>query len=604
LFVMTPDAVAAQSVCKKEWSRALSDKKPILPLLFGHGLEVPFRLQDRHYIDFTQDYDAAVGRLRAHVRWQSSPEGVLQALKDRLADARRDLPRAGDARQRQRVEEEIARLENQVGEQERLAADPLGVARSVEENITRELQRGHRPARVSPPAGQVRVINAPPAVAPGYYAGRAVETALVGDFLRDDARRLLTVSGRGGTGKSVLVCRVLRALEAGALPSGEPLNLDGLVYLGGNSGRLLTLAHLHADLARLLPGEAAAELGALFNNRQAAVETKVGALLACFPAGRTVAVLDDFQDVVDPQGQCVRDPELAAALRALLALPRHGVKVILTTQLVARDLALAHPARQLRIDLDEGLPAPHAANVLRAMDAHGKVGLRSAPDELLAEARRRTRGYPRALEALFAILSADRCTSLAEVLGDGSRALPENVVEVLVGEAFSRLDPAAQRVMQALAVYGRPVPAAAVDYLLQPFLPGVTSGPALSLLVNMRLATKEQGTYVLHPADRSYALSRVPREGEGDRAAGEPPPFTQLGLLRRGADYFKRLRGDGPAGAAPEDRAARRAEFDLRYAAGDYDAAAEVLAEAGVADAALEAEFERIKPALAEFVPL
>jgi CheY-like chemotaxis protein len=579
IFVMTPDAVSALSICKKEWSRALSYKKPIVPLLFKRDLEVPFRLQDRQYIDFTGDFRAAVVRLQAHLHWQASPQGVLQALQDRLADARRDLPRASDVQQRLRIEEEISRLENQIAEQQRLAADPMGVAQRAEQDILRELQRRQLPDRVSASAGRVRVINPPPAVAPGYYAGRSVETDLIGEFLRDESRRLLTVSGRSGTGKTALVCRVLRSLEGGALPSGEPLDIDGVVYLGRNSGRLLTLAHLHADLARLLPSEVAAELGALFNNLQASVETKLGSLLACFPASRTIVLLDDFQDVVDPQGQCVRDPELAAAFRALLALPRHGVKVILTTQLVARDLALVHPARQSRIDLDEGLASPHAENVLRAMDADGKVGLRSAPDTMLDEARRRTRGYPRALEALFAILSADRCTSLAEVLGDRSQALPENVVDALVGEAFSRLDPSAQRVVQALAVYGRPVLAAAVDYLLQPFLPGTTCGPVLNLLVNMRLASKEQETYTLHPADRSYALGRIPQGRKEDLAAGQPP-FTQLALFHRGADFFKQLRGNRPHGTSPEDRAARRAEFDLRYAAQEYEAAAEILAEA------------------------
>src|SRR4051812_45784347 len=36
LFVMTPDSVTSQSVCKKEWSRALGYKKPVIPLL-GHS---------------------------------------------------------------------------------------------------------------------------------------------------------------------------------------------------------------------------------------------------------------------------------------------------------------------------------------------------------------------------------------------------------------------------------------------------------------------------------------------------------------------------------------------------------------------------------------
>ena len=51
-----------------------------------------------------------------------------------------------------------------------------------------------------------------------------------------------------------------------------------------------------------------------------------------------------------------------------------------------------------------------------------------------------------------------------------------------MGEAFSRLDPAAQQAMQALAIYGRPVTPAAVDYLLQPYLPGVNSAPVLNRL--------------------------------------------------------------------------------------------------------------------------
>ena len=146
------------------------------------------------------------------------------------------------------------------------------------------------------------------------------------------------------------------------------------------------------------------------------------------------------------------------------------------------------------------------------MDADGKLGLKSATNERLALARERTRGFPRALEALFAILSADRDTTLEEILAG---SLPENVTEALVGEAFSRLDPTQQRVMQALAVYGRPVPSAAVDYLLQPHQPGVDSAPVLSRLVNMHFARKEAGRFYLHPVDREYALARCAGRGIG-----------------------------------------------------------------------------------------
>ena len=123
--------------------------------------------------------------------------------------------------------------------------------------------------------------------------------------------------------------------------------------------------------------------------------------------------------------------------------------------------------------------------------------------------RERTRGYPRALEAVAAILSADRNTSLPELLAQTER-LPENVVEALVGEAFQRLDALAQQVMQALAVYPVPVPAVAVDYLLQPFQPAINAAPVLARLVNMQFVRRDAGRYYLHQVDRDYALGRVP----------------------------------------------------------------------------------------------
>ena len=124
------------------------------------------------------------------------------------------------------------------------------------------------------------------------------------------------------------------------------------------------------------------------------------------------------------------DPPDQEALRALLLLPPHGLKVIVTTRMLPRDLALVEPGRQQRMDLEEGLAHPYAENVLRAMDVDGTVGLKNATDALLAEARERTRGYPRALEYLFGILRADRDTSLQEILDNTQALLPEEVVSV------------------------------------------------------------------------------------------------------------------------------------------------------------------------------
>ena len=219
------------------------------------------------------------------------------------------------------------------------------------------------------------------------------------------------------------------------------------------------------------------------------------ALLEAFPTGPTVVLLDNFRNVVDTQTGEFRDAELDEALRALLKVPRHGVKVILTTRVAPHALQLLQPGRQMTIPLDKGLESPYAESILRAMDRDGKVGLRDASDDLLAAVRERTRGYPRAqaLSLSWRLTEIPPCKRSSAM----PRGCPENVVQDLVGEAFSRLDPMAKQVMQALAVYAFPVPPAAVDYLLQPYLPGVDSTPVLRRLVNMQFARREAGNYYL-----------------------------------------------------------------------------------------------------------
>ena len=216
-------------------------------------------------------------------------------------------------------------------------------------------------------------------------------------------------------------------------------------------------------------------------------------------------MLDNFENLVDAEKLAIKDGEMSDVLNALLTAPQHAVKAILTTRIAPRDLALVEPGRQHPLDLDDGLnhlmQKTFCVKWMR-MDVWNKT----APEALPNKARDKTCGYPRALEALYAILSVDRYTTLEELL---EIELPKEVVEKLVGEAFNRLDPTAEKVMQALAVYNRPVSPAAIDYLLQPHLPSIDSAPVLNCLVNMHFARREAGRYYLHPADREYAVSII-----------------------------------------------------------------------------------------------
>lgn len=576
LFVMSADSVDRLSECKSEWDAALRYKKPVIPLLLHGDAEAPYRLRLRQYLDFTTDRDAALGQLRTHFHWMDSPEGQLKELEYRLADARRMARRAGPT-ETARIENEVAYLTEQIARQGRIVADPAAATEQARQSIESRMQAERQPERPPAPRSRGRFINRPPAEVPGHFQDRYEETKWLASLLRAPDKRLIKVVGRGGVGKTAMVCRLLDQLQHSNLPANiKPLNVDGIVYETAASRQQSLFPKMFRDLCRLLPPDDAKRLEALAKDPYASTTDKMSALLAQLPQGLTILLLDNFEDQLDPKTRRLDDTDLAEALRTVLTAPPHGLKVVLTTRYAPSDLPLVERGRQEILPLNKGLPSPFAENVLRAMDPHNTLGLRDAPDERLAEICQRTRGYPRALEALCGILESDFDTSLEDVLADTEKLLPDHVIDVLVGEAFSRLDATAQQVMQALAIYApHPVPAVAVDHLLEPYVPGVDSSPILGRLVNMQFARKEGGRYYLHPVDCDYALARVPEsapDGNGNRAA-----YTQTELRLRAADYFAQTQRPREQWKTLDDLEPAIAEFDMRCRAGDHDQAAYLL---------------------------
>ena len=573
IYVVSPDSVAFKSECRRELDFALACKRPIVPVRIHLDARVPYRITNYQHIDFTGAFEAAVDKLKQHLVWLVSPEGVLNTLNKRLESAMHDVHHTQDDTQRIRIQKEIEELERQILDQEGIVSDPAAAAKGTRESISQGLERERLPETSKPPGVIQKFINPPPAIAPSYFQDRDVETKLVVDFLRDDARRIITVVGRGGIGKTVMVCRVLRELENGRIQdNGNSLPVDGIVYLSAIGLHPTNMPNLFSDLCKLAPIENKERLEGIYRNPQYTTKDKMETLLDLLRTGRVVVLLDNFEDLVDPESQRVCDGELTDALKALLNASHHAVKVIITTRVAPADLAVEQPARQVRLDLDEGLPSPFAENVLRAMDVDGKIGLKSAPDKLLQRVQASTRGYPRALEALFGILSIDRGTSLEQLLDDAGALLPDSVVEVLVGRAFDRLDDAARRIMQALAIYARPVPSVAIDFLLQPIYPSVNSSPVLSRLVNMHFVRREANRFYLHPIDREYALSRFGREQDEIEDSGDQR-FTLHAARLRAADYFRETRKPRESWKNISDISPQLNEFDLRCAAGDYETA-------------------------------
>jgi tetratricopeptide (TPR) repeat protein len=604
LFVMTPRSVESEW-CLEELQHAKSCGKVIIPLRFFQDIKLPLGsgLSERNCCDFVdrdrsrwergghwsrQSWKEAVAKLRLHlVRLQEETpvdlDMVVAPLELRREELRRHRRSESDPRLRKRIRLEIDDLTRKIDELQGRGADPgtagFGMVVGMIED-QRSTAADH---------DRGLFVNAPPAEVPEYFRGRDAEIEVLVDFLCNDSQRLLMITGRGGIGKTALVCHLLQSLQDGdPPPAAAGLKIDGIVFLRVAGTYELNVRRLSEDLLRSKP-EAAERLHHKLDTLGPGTKDRVEALLEEFPAGRTILVLDNFEDLIDAQRRVSHD-EIAETLEILCRHPlRHGLKVILTTRVAPRKPNLLAPPWGRLLELRRGLAPADAVAVLRAMDPDGLVGLREASEELLHKAGELTEGNPRALETLAGILAGDFTVTLEEVLED-ARRLPGDVLEVLIGEAFQRLDLPTQRVMQALAIYGRPVSAAAIDYLLRPYLPSLDNAEILRQLVNMRFVHKNGRQFYLHSVDQTFVSERtIPAGGE---TQGEGRPFTRDALLLLAADYCREVRKPRGDLGSMSDLEPQLAEIDLRCQAGDFENAARVLLDVDVSHLGRWAQYQ------------
>lgn len=588
IYLMTRDSLKEKSICLNEVQHARKSKKPIILLKADYDIEKDMDLQDnlRQFIDLSNGFNEGLKKLIERLEFLNSPDGKLFQMEDRMAYLEKELERAipGEI-MHERVSDDIARLAKEISEQKRIVENPEAskqeAAETIKENIKKDREKKVRQTPIQSDQS-VAIVNAPPMVPPTYFQARKAELEEINSFLDNATHRVLMIAGAPGMGKTTLACKALSDTKAL-----EKSKVIGVIYLSHNGSNKINTNNVLNGLKQFVPNAVIDVLNELLKAPNLSVSQKLMEVLKHFADKKVVLLFDNFETLLEEEGSEIKDEDIAEILSALIEAPHHGVKTIITTKKIPFSILRQQPGRLKTIQLQEGLDQAHSADLLRTMDASGKLGLKEASDELLASAFLQTKGNPRALETIYAILSADINASLESILESTKRATDtaatddeeeqETTAEILADEAFNRLDKDSQHIMQAMAIYDAPVPASAINYMLLPFNNGTDSTRTLEHLKSTQFIHEENDAYAINSEYAEYAMSRME---EGDPITVEAldnPPFTVKALCLIAAEYWKLVRLDEEEWIAPEGLYAQIQEISARTRAGDFFGAAEVI---------------------------
>ncbi len=494
----------------------------------------------------------------------------LQVLQEQLAiHGRAEAP----PRIILEIEDTETEIENLQAELEALENGPATLSQRIElqrQRIAEGMDEIHQRATAAPSTEQqqIHVVGRPPLGTVEHFKNRVREREKIGQLLAESTTRLISVIGHGGMGKTALVSKILRNLEQHRWPRmDDDIYLDGIVYLSTRTAGI-TLERLFLDCAKLLGGEQEKQINTIWTNPKLNTNDKIAQLLDALKEGQYVILLDNLEDLLDDKGQLV-DEDLRLFFDQSLS-QAHGMRLVITSR-----VAVAFGREVMRYDnqikLLEGLPIAEGIELLRELDPNGDYGLQDAPEEQLAQAVQLVHGVPRALEVMAGILANDPFVSLNEVMAQFYEQ--EDVVEALIEENYKRLNDNARRVIEALAVFRRPVPPLALDYLLEPFVPGLDVPDIIRRLARTNIISIDRvnKTVILHPIDRDYAYSQLP-DKENSQSG-----ISHQSLERRAADWYVQLRTPEEAWKTIDDLQPQLAEFEHRIRAEDYDHASQVL---------------------------
>ncbi len=413
---------------------------------------------------------------------------------------------------------------------------------------------------------QVKTVNPLPQDVAGYYVGRETEQAELINLLLKGTR-LISVYGRGGIGKTALVCKVLYDLQNGE----HRTFFDGMVFLSA-TGTGLNLSHIFTDFKKLLPHVDITPLDTPHAGQKALVQ-KVTAFLDMLSDGNYILLLDNLEDIQRPGTHELADEEIETFLQVALT-QGSTLRIIVTSRY---PVALPRPAKVWEhvIALDEGLPQAKAITMLRNSAPDSLREIHDAAEASLALVVEKTRGFPRALQAVVGLLLEDQLLTLDDLIQDEA-LFSDEIETIFVENAIQRLSDEAIQVMEVLALFDNPVNLEGLEQLLQTHADAEQIRAILNRLVRGYFVNYDRSSrmFSLHPIDQAYCYSRIPQGNLQDKFTSG---FNRYTLHRLAAEYYTEKSDLSSILQTYEDIQPHLNEFKHRVGAGEYNRAAEII---------------------------
>lgn len=394
---------------------------------------------------------------------------------------------------------------------------------------------------VDPTNGADRAGPGSPPAWPGRIIGRDRSIQTLAKQIRK--RRLVTVVGTGGVGKTTLVLSVI----AQTRQEEQKPAWQRIVFVD-----LASLSDGHA-----VPSAFASALGAVL-----AGEDALSSIVNYLGEEACLLVIDNCEHVIDPVVDIVEAILRHAPNVFLLATSREPLRV--ADEWVYRLQPLAAPPVAATLSLDEALAYPAAALFVERVCARcGRMALRDDDGRVIADICRRLDGIPLALELAAGRFEAFGARGLAAVLDNlfavltrGERkALPrQQTLHATLDWSFNLLTRRDQTLLRRLAVFSNRFTldsASAVAAWGELNAADVTEGVAdlVSQSLVSTTPAEEEPCFILLETTRAYAREKLAaspcaagaarrhaklcldRLGEIDRPAGPGRAADEQGLL-------------------------------------------------------------------------